>query len=95
MYLNDQIGYVGFEGRYGFLLIRLHLRVKKPNKKSLTKLNCMISLGILIYLHISEVQSKCPKWEYNRNVQFSHTTCVMCVNFMYAWQDLQFKVDSE
>ena len=25
----------------------------------------------------------------------SHTTYVLCVNFMHKWQDLQFKVDSE
>ena len=25
----------------------------------------------------------------------SHTTYVVCVNFIYKWQDLQFKVDSE
>ena len=25
----------------------------------------------------------------------SPTTCVVCANFIYKWQDLQFKVDSE
>ena len=25
----------------------------------------------------------------------SHTTYVVCVNFIHKWRDLQFKVDSE
>ena len=25
----------------------------------------------------------------------SHTTYVVCVNFIHKWQDLQFKIDSE
>ena len=29
------------------------------------------------------------------NVLVSHTTYVVCVNFIHEWRDLQFKVDSE
>ena len=36
---------------------------------------------------------------YNPSVRFidlvSHTTYVVCVNFIHKWQNLQFKVDSE
>ena len=36
---------------------------------------------------------------YNPSVRIidlvSHTTYVVCVNFIYKWRDLQFKVDSE
>ena len=36
---------------------------------------------------------------YNSSVRIialvSHTTYVVCVNFIHKWRDLQFKVDSE
>ena len=36
---------------------------------------------------------------YNPSVRtidpISHTTYVLCVNFLHDWRDLQFKVDSE
>ena len=36
---------------------------------------------------------------YNPSVRIidlvSHTTYVVCVNFIHKWRDLQFKVDSE
>ena len=36
---------------------------------------------------------------YNPSVRLidfvSHTTCVVCGNFIHKWRDLQFKVDSE
>ena len=36
---------------------------------------------------------------YNPSVRIidlvSHTTCVVCVNFIHKWRDLQFKVDFE
>ena len=36
---------------------------------------------------------------YNPSVQIidlvSHTTYIVCVNFIHKWRDLQFKVDSE
>ena len=36
---------------------------------------------------------------YNPSVRIidlgSHTTYVVCVNFIHEWRDLQFKVDSE
>ena len=36
---------------------------------------------------------------YNPSVRIidlvSYTTYIVCVNFMYKWRDLQFKIDSE
>ena len=38
-------------------------------------------------------------YHYNPSVRIidlvSHTTYVLCVNFIHMWRDLQFKVDSE
>ena len=37
-------------------------------------------------------------WHYNPSVRIidlvSHTTYIVCVNFIHKWRDLQFKVDS-
>ena len=48
---------------------------------------------LLLYIHTYIIS------HYNLSVRIivlvSHTTYVVCVNFMHKWRELQFKVDSE
>ena len=54
---------------------------------------CMVSRGS----HLNEIAYIIG--HYNLSVRIidlvSHTTYVVCVNFIHKWRDLQFKVDSE
>ena len=51
---------------------------------------CTIRTRIWIYIHNWPLQSFSQV-----NDLVSHTTYVVCVNFIHKWRDLQFKVDSE
>ena len=58
-------------------------------------LNCWMFLNAKVHDFIHT----CIIGHYNPSVRVinlvSHTTYVVCVNFIYKWRDLQFKVDSE
>ena len=68
------------EGTYFFWLIRAPWRVV-----------CITVHSGYTYIYIIG--------HYNPSVRtidlVSHTTCVVCVNFIHKWRDLQFKVDSK
>ena len=72
--------------------------IKENNKKPASKnfkshLNFLRNTYIHTYIHTYIID------HYNPSVRIidlvSHTNYVVCVNFIYKWRDLQFKVDSE
>ena len=53
----------------------------------------------LIWIYICALNISYIIGHYNPSVRItglvSHTTYVVCVNFIHKWRDLQFKIDSE
>ena len=83
------------------LIKKINSLVVYPQKQNLKHYSAKLKQSYIQFQYIHFCSMSCTYiiGHYNPSVRIidlvSHTTYVVCVNFLHKWRDLQFKVDSE